>query len=97
MATRHFAAALVTGFALAALAPAPYAAMAADLSVQEDPGLCHTVFTAIPVPPYYTRHGCIDNVITEHPLPEHRPGAVVVHQRDVLIYYQPPLIVDVYK
>jgi hypothetical protein len=88
MATRHFAAVLVTGFALAGIAPAPNGAVAADLYVQEGSGTCHTVFTGMPVPPYFTRRGCIDNVITVHRLPEHRHSRVVLQQRDVLIYYR---------
>jgi hypothetical protein len=97
MATRHFAAALVTGLALAGIAPAPNGAEAADLYVQEGPRTCHTVFTGMPVPPYFTRRGCINNVITVHRLPEHRHSRVVLKQRDVLIYHNPPLLVDVYK
>ena len=97
MATRHFAAALVTGLALAGIAPAPYGAVAADLYVQEGPGTCHTVFTGMPVPPYFTGRGCIDDVITVHRLPEHRNRGVVLKERDVLIYYHPPLFVYVHK
>ena len=97
MATRHFAAPLVTGLALAGIAPAPYGAVAADLYVQEGPVTCQTVFTGMPVPPYFTLHGCIHNVITVHRLPEHRHRHIVLKQRGVLIDSHPPLIVDVYK
>ena len=97
MAKRHFAAAVVTGLALAGIAPAPYEAVAADLYVQETPRTCQTVFTGTPVPPYFTRHGCIHNVITVHRLPEHRDHHIVWEERDVLIYYDPPRTVDVYE
>ena len=98
MSTGHFAAALVTGLSLASIAPGPYGgAMGADLYVQEGPGTCHTVFTGSPVPPYFTRYGCIHNVITVHRFPDQRHRYVVLKQRDVLIDYYPPLSVDVHR
>jgi hypothetical protein len=93
MATPHFAAALVTGLALAGIVAVPYGADAADLYVQEEVGTCRTVFTAMPVPPYLTRHGCVDNVITVHQLPEHRHRYIVLKQRDVRLEYHSRVIV----
>jgi hypothetical protein len=95
MGRRQFAAALVAGLALVGILPAPYRAAAADLYVQETAGPCRTVFTGMPTPPYLTRQGCIDNVITVHQLPEHRNRYIVLKQRDVVIEYEPRLIVKV--
>jgi hypothetical protein len=96
MATRRFAA-LVTGLALAGLAPVRSEAVAADLFLQEGPRTCRTIFTGLPVPPYFTRHGCIHNVITVHRTPEHRHRHLVLKRRDVLIDYHPPLVEHGYE
>lgn len=95
MAPRRFADPLVAGLALAFVAQAPQGALAADLPAQELPVACRTVFIGMPVPPYIRRHGCIDNVITVHELPEHRHPFVVLKQRDVQIESHSVLIVKV--
>ena len=94
MATRSLAAPLIRlGFVWLALAS--NAAWAADLTADDHPGTCQTVFTGSPVPPYFTRYGCIHNVITVHRLPESSRRPIVLHQRDVVI--EPPLLIDVYE
>lgn len=85
-------AAFICAVAAAGFAAGPDAAQAADLYVQEQSGTCQTVFTGMPTPPYFTRSGCIDNVITVHRLPWRGKRHVILHQRDVVV--DPPLLVD---
>ena len=94
MTTRLFATALI-GLAIAVMVPRSDTASAADLTVYEQSPTCQTVFVASPVPPYFTRYGCINNLITVHRLPERRRGHVVLYKRDVIIGR--PLLVDRYE
>ena len=94
--TKRLFATTFMGLVIAGTVPGSNAAWAADLTVYEQSPTCQTVFVASPVPPYFTRHGCIQNVITVHRLPERRLPRILVYKRDVVVIER-PLLVDVYK
>jgi hypothetical protein len=74
MSKLYFPDLLMGTAALAIFAWVPSRGLAADFYIQEQPATCYTVFAALPVPPYFSRNGCIVNVITVHRLPKRRAG-----------------------